>query len=68
MLFWFTFVGFTLIMGVIGVFNQSTNPLMLIVPLIMIGFGIGLVHYGFNSQKDKSINDLKRVINGQLIQ
>ena len=68
MLFWFTFVGFALIMGVIGVFNQGTNPLMLIVPLIMIGFGIGLVHYGFNSQKDKSINDLKRVINGQLIQ
>jgi len=32
----------------------------------MIGFGIGLVNYGFNSQKDKSISDLKRIINGQL--
>ncbi len=37
-------------------------------PLIMIGFGIGLANYGFNSQKGKSINDLKRIINGELIE
>jgi len=66
MIFWLTFVGFAFIMGIIGVINQGTNPFLLIFPLIMIGFGIGLVNYGFNSQKDKSINDLKRIINGQI--
>ncbi|MBO0330507.1 hypothetical protein [[Muricauda] lutisoli] len=66
MLFWLTFIGFALIMGIIGVISQGANPILLIFPLIMIGFGIGLVHYGFNAQKDKSINDLKRIINGQL--
>ena len=66
MLFWLTFVGFAFIMGIIGVINQGTNPILLIFPLIMIGFGIGLVNYGYNSQKDKSITDLKRIINGQI--
>jgi hypothetical protein len=66
MLFWLTFVVFAFVMGIIGVINQGTNPLLLIFPLIMIGFGIGLVNYGFNSQRDKSINDLKRILNGQI--
>ena len=66
MLFWLTFVGFAFILGIIGVINQGTNPFLLIFTLIMIGFGIGLVNYGFNSQKDKSISDLKRIINGQI--
>jgi hypothetical protein len=52
-------------MGIIGVVNQGTNPFLLIFPLIMIAFGIGLVHYGFNSEREKSINDLKRILNGQ---
>ncbi|MDN3725527.1 hypothetical protein QRD02_14170 [Aequorivita sp. SDUM287046] len=66
MIFWLTFVGFAFIMGIIRVINQGTNPFLLIFPLIMIGFGIGLVNYGFNSQKDKSISDLNRIINGQI--
>ena len=65
MLFWLTFVGFAFIMGIIGVINQGTNPVLLIFPLIMIGFGIGLVNYGFSSQKEKSINDLKKILNVQ---
>ncbi|MFV0530838.1 MAG: hypothetical protein ACK5MD_05310 [Flavobacteriales bacterium] len=65
-LYGLTFVGFAFIMGIIGVINQETNPILLIFPLIMIGFIIGLVHYGFNSQKDKSITDLKRIVNGQI--
>ena len=65
MLFWLTFLGFAFIMGIIGVINQGTNPLFLIIPLIMIGFGIGLINYGFNSQKEKSIDDLKKILNGR---
>lgn|SRR5690606_1656921 len=65
MLFWLTFIGFAFIMGIIGVINQATNPILLIFPLIMIAFGIGLVHFGFNKEKENSINDLKRIINGQ---
>ncbi|MFD0930970.1 hypothetical protein ACFQ0R_00005 [Psychroflexus salinarum] len=63
MLFWLTFIGLAFIIGIIGVINQGTNPLFLIFPLIMIGFGIGLINYGFNSQKEKSINDLKKILN-----
>jgi len=66
MVFWLTFVGITFIMGIIGVINQGTNLLFLIGPLIMIGFGIGLINYGFNSQKEKSINDLKKILNGHI--
>ncbi|WP_299780850.1 hypothetical protein [uncultured Formosa sp.] len=66
MIFWLTFVGFAFIMGIFGVINQGVNPFLLVFPLIMIAFGIGLINYGFNSQKDKSICDLKRIINGQI--
>ena len=65
MIFGLTFIGFAFIMGIIGVINQATNPILLIFPLIMIAFGIGLVHFGFNKEKENSINDLKRIINGQ---
>ena len=66
MVFWMVGVGFAFVMGIIGVINQGTNPILLIFPLIMIVFGIGLVHYGFNSEKEKSINDFKRILNGQI--
>lgn len=66
MLIWLTFVGMGFIMTIISVVNQGTNPILVIFPLLMIGFGIGLINYGFNSQKDKSITNLKRIINGQL--
>ena len=65
MIFWLSFVGLAFILGIVGVINQGTNPLFLIVPLIMIAFGIGLTNYGFNSQKEKSINDLKKILSGQ---
>lgn len=65
-LFWMTFVGFAFVMGIIGVINQGTNPFLLIFPFIMIGFGIGFINYGFNSQREKSISDLKRILNGQI--
>lgn len=68
MIIWLTFVLFGFVMGIIGVINQGINPFLLIFPLIMIGFGIGLLHYGYNSQKDKSIADLKRIIGGQVIE
>ena len=66
MIFWLTFVGFAFVMGIIGVIHQGTNPFMLILPLIMIAFGIGLVHYGFNLEKENSINDLNRIVNGPI--
>ncbi|MCX2680204.1 hypothetical protein OOZ15_09665 [Galbibacter sp. EGI 63066] len=66
MIFWLTFIGFAFVMGIVGIIKQDTNPILLIFPLIMIAFGIGLVHFGFNKEKENSINDLKRIINGQV--
>ena len=66
MIFWLGFVGFAFIIGILGVIYQEKNPIFLILPLIMIGFGIGLLHFGYNSQKGDSINDLKGIINGEL--
>ncbi len=50
---------------IIGVLTQETNPLFIVFPLLMIIFAIGLVHYGFNSEKKKSIDDLCRILNGK---
>tara|TARA_A100000171_G_C2106164_1_gene132431 strand:- start:588 stop:1109 length:522 start_codon:yes stop_codon:yes gene_type:complete len=66
MTFWLVFVFLALIATIVGISTQGTNPLALIVPLIMMAFGIGLVHYGFNSEKDKSINDLNRILNARI--
>ena len=66
MIFWLTFIGLAFVMGIIGIMNQGTNPFLLIFPLIMIAFGIGIVHYGFNSEREKSVNELKRILNGQI--
>lgn len=59
---WMAFIGFTFIMGIIGVINQKANPILLIFPLILIVFSIGLVHYGFNSERQNSISELKKII------
>jgi hypothetical protein len=64
MLIWIVFLGLALIMGIIGVLQQGTNPLLLIFPLIMIAFAFGLVHYGFNKEKENSINELKKMVSG----
>jgi hypothetical protein len=66
MTFWLGGISLALVATVIGILKQGTNPFFAIVPLIMIAFGIGLVHFGFNSEKEKSINDLKRILNGQI--
>ena len=61
---WTIFVGIGLVMGIIGVLKQGTNPALLIFPIIMIAFAFGLVHYGFNKEKENSINDLKKIVSG----
>lgn len=66
MTFWLGGISLALVATVVGILKQGTNPFFAIVPLIMIAFGIGLVHFGFNSEKEKSINDLKRILNGQI--
>ncbi len=66
MTFWLGFVFLSLIAAVVGISAQGTNPLFLIVLLITMAFGIGLMHYGFNSEKDKSINDLNRILNSRI--
>jgi len=62
LIFWMAFVGFTFVVGIIGVINQKTNPILLIFPLILIVFSIGLVHYGFITERQRSVSELKKMI------
>lgn len=64
MVVWFSLVTISLIFGSTSL---QTNPIFLLVPLIMIAFGIVLVKFGYNIQKNKSISDLKMILNGKLI-
>ena len=61
------FVSFALIMALIGVFNQDTNPILLIFPFIMLVFIIGLVQYSFSSEKEKSIRDMKEIFGSEIL-
>tara|TARA_R110000744_G_scaffold141026_1_gene252369 strand:+ start:961 stop:1458 length:498 start_codon:yes stop_codon:yes gene_type:complete len=66
LIFWLGFVSLALIGTLVGISAQGTNPLALIFPLIMIAFGIGLAYFGFNNEKDKSINDLRQILNARI--
>ena len=62
MTFWLSGVSLALIVTIFGIVLQGTNPIAAIIPLIMLAFGFGLGHYGFNMEKENSINELKKVL------
>lgn len=62
LVFWLSAVSLALVATIFGIINQGTNPIFGIVPLIMLAFGIGLGHFGFNMEKEKSIMELKKVL------
>ncbi len=66
MIFWFGFVFLGFLATIVGVSVQEANPIVIIAPLIMMAFGIGLVRFGFHSEKEKSINDLKRILKARI--
>ncbi|HZH86580.1 MAG TPA: hypothetical protein VFD77_04635 [Brumimicrobium sp.] len=68
MIFWLSVVFIAFVMISIGVYFDASNPFALLIPLVMFIFGIGLIHFGFNMERENSINDLKRVINREKIQ
>lgn len=63
MTFWLGGVFLSLITILVGVIMNETPLFLIIFPLFMLAFGIGLIHYGFNSESKKSINELKRILN-----
>ena len=65
MAFWLGGVGLALVGTIYGIVTQGTNPLFAIAPLIMFAFGIGLAYFGFNSEKEKSISEMKRIVDGR---
>ncbi len=66
MTIWLVMIGFSLIGTIYGIITQDTNPMFAFVPLIMIAFGIGMVHFGYGSEKKKSVDELKRILDGRL--
>ena len=65
MAFWLGGVVLALVGTIYGIVTQGTNPLFAIAPLIMFAFGIGLAYFGFNSEKEKSISEMKRIVDGR---
>jgi hypothetical protein len=61
LVFWLCGVSLALIATVLGIIKQGTNPMFIIVPLIMLAFGVGLGHFGFNMEKEKSISELEKI-------
>ena len=66
MAIWLGLIGFFLIGTIYGIITQDTNPMLAFMPLIMIAFGIGMVHFGYGSEKKKSIDELKRILDGRI--
>ena len=60
---WISFLFLFEIGTLYDVLTQSTNPLFLLIPLIMIGLCIGVAHFVFNSEKKISIILLKSILN-----
>lgn len=59
---WIGLVFMAFITTIIGVVTQEGNPLLALIPLLMIVFAIGLTHFGFNSGKENAIRSLKKVL------
>ena len=62
---WLGGIGVVMVGTIYGIVTQGTNPLFVIAPLIMFAFGIGLAYFGFNSEKEKSISEMERIVDGR---
>lgn len=62
MTFWLSGVSLGLIAIIFGIIVQGTNPIVVLIPIIMLTFGFGVGHFGFNMEKDKSISELKKIL------
>jgi len=67
MALWLSGVGLALLGILYGVITQGIDPLLAIGPIIMFAFGIGLVHFGYKLEKEKSISVLKKLVEGQIL-
>lgn len=66
MVVWLGGVSLALIGSIYGIVTQEANPVVAIIPLIMLAFGSGLVYFGFNTEKEKSIAELKRILKARI--
>ena len=63
--FWLGGVGLTLIGAIYAMVTQGVKPVFVVVPLVMFAFGVGLAYFGFNTEKEKSISELKKIVDGR---
>lgn len=66
MVVWLGGVSLALLGSIYAIISHEANPSVTIIPLIMLAFGIALVYFGFNSEKEKSINELKRILKARI--
>lgn len=63
---WLGGISLALIGSIYAIVSHEANPTVAIIPSIMLAFGIGLVYFGFNTEKVKSINELKIMLKAQV--
>ncbi|MCX7548078.1 hypothetical protein OS188_08950 [Xanthomarina sp. F1114] len=62
MTFWLGGVSLSFITILVGVIMEDTPLFVIIFPLVMLVFGLGLIQYGFKRERKNSINDLKQIL------
>ena len=62
MIFWLSGVSLALISILVGAFMNETPFFVVLFPLFMLAFGLGLIQYGFKRGSKSSINDLKQIL------
>ena len=65
MTLWMGGVTLGLVAGLYGMTTQGTNPFYILGPIALLAFAFGMAYYGFNSEKEKAITELKRIVEGR---
>lgn len=68
LIFWLSGVSIAFFTFLFGALLNEMNPFTPLIPIIMLVFGVGIIHFGFNMEKDNSINALKRIIANEKIE
>lgn len=63
MCMWLGFVSLAVVGSIFGVVYGEADSIALVIPTLMLAFGIGMVYFGFTMEKEKSISELKRLLN-----
>ncbi|OAD90781.1 hypothetical protein A7A78_13795 [Aequorivita soesokkakensis] len=65
MILWVGVLSLGFILSVVGSFNHDEGSSFIVIPLLMVVFGIGMAYFGFTTEKNKAITELKKILKAQ---